>query len=138
VADQIGARRLGFELRELAFVGLGSIPGALLRWQSGMQMGPALGGSAGSDLLVNLLGSFVLGFLAGPMPQRTHLLLFLGIGFCGSLTTFSSWMLDVARLIQAGDPLLGLLLMAGSLMGGLGFALAGLSLSRRLFRRTAG
>ena len=138
MADQLEARRLSFELRELLLVGLGAVPGALLRWQSGVQLGPYLGGSAGADLLVNLVGSFILGFLAGPIPRRTSLLLLMGIGFCGSLTTFSSWMLDVAKLIQAGRSSSGLLLIAASLALGLLCALAGLSLSRRVFRRTAG
>ncbi|MFZ9946777.1 MAG: fluoride efflux transporter FluC [Vulcanococcus sp.] len=125
-------------MRELALVALGAMPGAMLRWQSSVQLGPFLGGNAGADLLVNLVGSFILGFLAGPIPRRTSLLLLVGIGFCGSLTTFSSWMLDVAKLIQAGRSSSGLLLIAASLALGLLCALAGLWLSRRVFRRTAG
>jgi CrcB protein len=127
--------RLRFELRELLLVGLGAIPGALLRWQSSVQLGPWLGGSAGADLLVNVLGSFVLGFLAGPIPMRTCLLLLLGIGFCGSLTTFSSWMLDVVKLLEGGQPLGALLLVLVSLVMGLAAAGAGLGLSRLLYRR---
>ena len=138
MADRLEARRLSFELRELALVGIGAVPGALLRWHGGVQLGPHLGGSAGADLLVNLVGSFLLGFLAGPIPRRTSLVLLLGIGFCGCLTTFSSWMLDVAKLIQAGRPVWGLLLIAVSLALGLLCALAGLALSRRVFRHTAG
>ncbi len=133
MADPLQGRRLRFELRELALVGLGAVPGALLRWQSGVQLGPHLGGSAGADLLVNLLGSLLLGFLAGPIPRRTGLLLLLGIGFCGCLTTFSSWMLDVAKLIQAGRPLWGLLLICASLALGLLSAAGGLTLSRWVF-----
>jgi CrcB protein len=127
--------RLRFELKELLLVGLGAIPGALLRWQSSVQLGPWLGGSAGADLLVNVLGSFVLGFLAGPIPMRTGLLLLLGIGFCGSLTTFSSWMLDVVKLLEGGQPLGALLLVLVSLVMGLAAAGAGLGLSRLLYRR---
>ncbi|MEN9862182.1 MAG: hypothetical protein RLZZ515_2664, partial [Cyanobacteriota bacterium] len=96
MAERLATRRLSFEVRELALVALGAMPGALLRWQSSVQLGPFLGGNAGADLLVNLVGSFILGVLAGPIPRRTSLLLLMGIGFCGSLTTFSSWMLDVA------------------------------------------
>ncbi|MGA0022452.1 MAG: FluC/FEX family fluoride channel [Vulcanococcus sp.] len=138
MAERLATRRLSFEVRELALVALGAMPGALLRWQSSVQLGPFLGGNAGADLLVNLVGSFILGFLAGPIPRRTSLLLLVGIGFCGSLTTFSSWMLDVAKLIQAGRSSSGLLLIAASLALGLLCALAGLWLSRRVFRRTAG
>jgi CrcB protein len=138
VAESLQGRRLSFELRELILVAVGAVPGALLRWQSGVQLGPHLGGSAGADLLVNLVGSFVLGFLAGPIPRRTSLLLLLGIGFCGCLTTFSSWMLDVAKLIQAGRPLWGLLLIVGSLVLGLLSAAGGLGMSRLVFHRNAG
>ncbi len=126
-------RQLRFALKELALVGCGAVPGAWLRWQSGLHLGPVLGGTAVSDLLVNLIGSLILGFLAGPMPRRPSLLLLLGIGFCGCLTTFSSWMLDVVKLLQAGQPVFGLLLIVVSLLLGLACAAAGFQLSRRVF-----
>ena len=129
----VADRQLRFALKELALVGCGAVPGAWLRWQSGVHLGPVLGGSAVSDLLVNLIGSLLLGFLAGPMPRRPSLLLLLGIGFCGCLTTFSSWMLDVVKLLQAGQPVLGLLLIVVSLVLGVACAAAGFQLSRRVF-----
>ena len=131
----LATHRLRFELRELLLVGLGAIPGALLRWQSAVQLGPWLGGSAGADLLVNVVGSFVLGFLAGPIPRRTGLVLLVGIGFCGSLTTFSSWVLDVVRLLEAGRPLGAVGLVLASLVCGLAAAGLGLGFSRLLYRR---
>ena len=138
MADSLAGRRLRFELRELLLVALGAIPGALLRWQSGVQLGPWIGGSAVSDLLVNLLGSFLLGVLAGPIPRRTSLVPLLGIGFCGCLTTFSSWMLDVVTLLQRGQAAAGVLLVLISLALGVACAAAGLACSRRLFRRRLG
>jgi CrcB protein len=57
-----------------------------------------------------------------------------GIGFCGSLTTFSSWMLDLVRLGQQGQGLAGLALLVASLVLGLAAAAAGLALSRARFR----
>jgi len=137
VPESLQSRRLRFEFQELAWVALGAVPGALLRWQSAVQLGPWIGGSAGSDLLVNLIGSFVLGFLAGPIPYRTNLVLLLGIGFCGCLTTFSSWMLDVVKLMRAGSLAEALLLIVLSLALGLLFAAGGLLSSRRLFRARA-
>jgi len=137
VPESLPSRRLRFEFQELAWVALGAVPGALLRWQSAVQLGPWIGGSAGADLLVNLVGSFVLGFLAGPIPYRTNLVLLLGIGFCGCLTTFSSWMLDVVKLMRAGLPGEALLLIVVSLALGLLFAAGGLLSSRRLFRARA-
>ena len=129
----VADRQLRFALKELALVGCGAVPGAWLRWQSGVHLGSVLGGTAVSDLLVNLIGSLILGFLAGPMPRRPSVLLLLGIGFCGCLTTFSSWMLDVVKLLQAGQPVFGLLLIVVSLLLGLACAAAGFQLSRRVF-----
>jgi CrcB protein len=128
-------RRLRFELRELLLVGAGAVPGALLRWQAAVQLGSVVGGEAITNLIVNLCGSFLLGFLAGPIPRRTALVLCLGIGFCGSLTTFSSWMLDVARLLEAARPGDALALVVISLLAGLFCAGLGLLSSRWLFRR---
>ena len=138
---QLARRRLRFELRELLLVAAGAVPGALLRWQAGVQLGPWLGGNAGADLLVNVLGSFVLGVLAGPIPHRTTLVLCLGIGFCGCLTTFSSWMLDVVHLLEGQQPWQGPWLVIASLVLGLLAAALGLSSSRVVFRprrRSAG
>jgi CrcB protein len=138
-ADQaqrvLARRRLRFELRELLLVAAGAAPGAWLRWQVGVELGPWLGGAAGADLVVNLLGSFILGALAGPIPCRTPLVLCLGIGFCGCLTTFSSWMLDVVQLLEAGRAWSALVLVASSLVLGLACAALGLVCSRRIFRR---
>ena len=50
-------------------------------------------GSAGT-LLVNVVGSLILGLLAGAGVQGDALAL-LGVGFCGALTTMSTLALEV-------------------------------------------
>ena len=121
-------RRLRFALRELLLVALGAVPGALLRWQAG--------GSATAHLLVNVVGSFCLGVLAGPIPFRTSLVLLLGIGFCGSLTTFSSWMVNSVALIAQGDWASAVGLLALTLGLGLGAAAVGFGVGRHRVRPT--
>jgi CrcB protein len=61
-------------------------------------------------------------------------LLWLGIGFCGCLTTFSSWMLDVVHLLEAQQPWQGLVLVLATLSLGLAASLLGLLSSRMVFR----
>ena len=94
----------------------------------------ALGGAAGAaarygasralpgrraTLLVNLLGSLLLGLLVPAAPAPAAL---LGVGFCGALTTFSTYALEV---LDGG----GWRYAAASTLGCLGACALGLLLS---------
>ena len=115
---------LQLELQELLLVGVGAVPGALLRWQLALHLGD-------QNLLVNVLGAALLGFLAG-LPASPRRQLLLGIGFCGSVTTFSSWMLAAMKHLSAGDWAAALGLIGLTLGLGLGAAALGFSLGRWL------
>ena len=117
-------RSLTAELQELFLVALGAVPGALLRWQVALH---------GSDrhLLVNVLGAALLGLLAG-LPAAPRRQLLIGIGFCGSLTTFSSWMLEAMQLISAGQIGEAFGLIGLTLGLGLGAAALGLWVGQRV------
>ena len=110
-------RSLTSELQELVLVALGAVPGALLRWQVSLHW-------ADRHVLVNVLGAALLGLLAG-LPAAPRRQLLIGIGFCGSLTTFSSWMLDAMRLISAGHVVEAFGLLGLTLGLGLGAASLG-------------
>ena len=127
---------LSTEIRQLLLVALGAIPGALLRWQAAVHLSSVLPfATAGADLLVNVIGSGLLGYLVAPPAIASGLLLALGIGFCGSLTTFSSWMLDMALLQHQGQQLQALLVLLLSLCLGLMAAASSYSLSARVRRQ---
>tara|TARA_B100000965_G_C19404471_1_gene674758 strand:- start:183 stop:527 length:345 start_codon:yes stop_codon:yes gene_type:complete len=70
-------------------IAIGAVPGALLRW--------------GIDeiIIVNTIGCFFLG-LVNSMPIHNRLKLIFGFGFCGSLTTFSGWSLQLFKLLNEG------------------------------------
>jgi CrcB protein len=119
-------RSLISELQELLLVALGAVPGAILRWQVALHLGD-------QNLLVNVLGAALLGLLAG-LPAAPRRQLLLGIGFCGSLTTFSSWMLEVVRYLVIGDVASAIGLLATTLGLGLGGAALGMQLGRRVGR----
>ena len=124
MAEQQQQRYLSAELQELVLVALGAVPGALLRWQVTLH---------GFDrhVLVNVVGAALLGLLAG-LPAAPRRQLFAGIGFCGSLTTFSSWMLDATKLISDGQTAEALGLIGLTLGLGLGAAALGLWVGKKL------
>ncbi len=115
------------ELNELLLVALGAVPGAVMRWQVASHWHD-------KDLFVNVLGAFILGWLVG-LPLRPKRQLLIGIGFCGSLTTFSSWMVHCVRFTAQGDWLAALWLIGLTLGLGLGAAALGVLVGRSLVKR---
>ena len=115
------------DLNELVLVALGAVPGAVMRWQIASYFHD-------NDVIVNVLGAFVLGWLVG-LPLRPKRQLLVGIGFCGSLTTFSSWMVHCVTFIAQGDWLAALGLIGLTLGLGLGAAALGVFVGRSLVRR---
>ena len=115
---------LQLEVQELLLVGVGAVPGALFRWQLALDLGD-------QNLLANVLGAALLGLLAG-LPAAPRRQLLLGIGFCGSLTTFSSWMLAAMKQLSSGDWAAALGLIGLTLGLGLGAAGLGFCCGRRL------
>ena len=91
-------------LRELLLIGVGGFLGAILRYiVSGII--PVKFGLPTGTLTVNVIGSFILGFLLyssllAPIPAEYKLL--IGTGFCGALTTFSTFSYETFVLIDEG------------------------------------
>ncbi len=134
-------QQLQQELRDLALVAAGAIPGALLRWQLellGQQGGHSLRGAAEADLIANLLGCLLIGALVAQPPRRARLFLWGGIGFCGSLTTFCSWILELHRAWHHGQALGALALLLVSLVAGLLLTVLGYELAQRCSKPASG
>ena len=84
-------------------------------------------------LLVNLIGSFLLGLvlgLADHLVLHPQVMLFLTIGLLGAFTTFSTLSYESWALIEVGSYSKALLNMVGSLLLGLVAVLLGLALGR--------
>ena len=86
-----------------------------------------------STLLINVVGSFALGFLtARAWPTATPTTkAFLGPGVLGSFTTFSAVAVALVSLVVAHQLLLAAVYLAVTVVGGLLAAFAGLRLGRR-------
>ena len=73
-------------------------------------------------LLINILGSFVIGMVAGltltPERMGIHpdLRIFLMVGICGGFTTFSAFSLQTLELMQAGAVVPALLYVTASVL----------------------
>lgn len=81
-------------------------------------------------LAVNLSGAFALGLLHGSgVGGRTAIL--VGVALLGSLTTFSTWMVETLRVVQRSPVLAGANLI-GSLIAGFALILAGNALGQLL------
>ncbi|HEY7224873.1 MAG TPA: fluoride efflux transporter CrcB [Micromonosporaceae bacterium] len=77
---------------------------------------------------VNVAGSFLLGALAAG-PADPHLMALLGVGFCGGLTTYSTFGYETVRLIEDGAYLYALANVTASVAAGLGAAVCGAALA---------
>lgn len=90
-------------------------------------------------LVVNLVGTFALGWLVGGLWTRpatpAWLKAGLGSGLLGSFTTLSAVMASLIVLTRAGEPWLAGLYLAVSLAGGLLLAALGLKLGSLLAHR---
>jgi fluoride exporter len=86
---------------------------------------------------VNVAGSFILGVLiqgtaAHEVPGRVGAL--LGTGFCGALTTYSTFGYETVRLLQERVRAYAVLNVAASIVAGLGAAFGGIALAEALWR----
>lgn len=92
------------------WIALGSALGGIARyWCSGL-VAERIGGTfPWGTLLVNVLGSFIIGFFAtltgpdGRLLVASDVRQFVMIGFCGGYTTFSSFSLQTLALARDGE-----------------------------------
>ena len=87
---------------------------------------------------INVLGSFLLGLLAGWLALKgdedsSQLRLLLGAGVLGGFTTFSAYSLEVVLLIERGRIAAAALYASGSVAIGIAFLFVGLMIARRVF-----
>lgn len=116
--------------KSIAAVCVGASVGALLRWWLGTQLNGLLPSVPPGTLVANLLGSYVVGlaiafFATHPaIPPEWRLLVITG--FCGGLTTFSTFSAELVTLLQEGRGLVAAGAAATHLFGSLLTTIAGI------------
>lgn len=118
-------------------IAIGGSIGAVLRYAVSLWSRSAWGVNFPyGTLIVNVVGSFLLGFLVIVLTQKVatpiwmRQLLFVGV--LGAFTTFSSFSLESVELFQAGKELIALKNMAFNLIGSVLAAALGLYVGKML------
>ena len=112
-------------------VSIGGALGAIARYQIGQWL--TADRLPVATFVVNLVGTFLLGVLTGA-ESGTRLTLFVGAGFCGAFTTYSSFSIETVRLWETGERARSV----GYAVGTLGACLLGLGIGWGLGRMLAG
>ena len=116
---------------EALLVGLGAIPGAWLRLKTVNHFEPMVPKKHWGTFVVNVIACFGLGLvlaLVQSCSANPRLALLIGVGFFGSLSTFSTFAVELLNELRAGRPFVSLVLALASIVFGLCAAGAGYGL----------
>ena len=117
------------------YVALGGAAGSLLRYAAGQALGPARPGAfPWHTFAVNVAGSLLLGVVAALVPRDDphHLRALLAVGFCGGLTTFSTFGYETVSLLQSRAWAVALAYAGGSFVVALHAVVIGMWTGARL------
>ncbi|MDF3933154.1 fluoride efflux transporter CrcB [Pseudomonas citronellolis] len=111
-------------------IALGAAVGALLRWYLGLKLNSLLPTIPPGTLAANLIGGYIIGLAVayfataqGIAPEWRLLII---TGFCGGLTTFSTFSAEVVTLLQEGRLAWAMGAIAVHVSGSLAMTLLGL------------
>ncbi len=109
-------------------IAIGGAVGSVLRYLLVVGIGAPV-----ATLVVNALGSFVIGILFVTLASRTSLSPLLMTGVLGGFTTFSAFSLDALKLWESGQSLQAALYVAASVILSLFAVALGAALARGAF-----
>ncbi len=116
--------------KSVAAIAAGSALGALLRWQLGDKLNSLFPTIPPGTLAANLIGAYVVGlcvaFFATYAAISPEWRLLLITGFCGGLTTFSTFSVEVTALLQQGRVAWALGAISIHVVGSLAMTFAGI------------
>jgi CrcB protein len=122
----------------LLAVAIGGVAGTLLRAAVAEALPPSATGFPWAILLVNLVGCAIVGFVIVAALERVapgrYFRPLVGTGFCGGLTTFSTFVVEVDLLLRAGHVATATGYVAASLAGCLVATRTAVMLARAAWR----
>ena len=119
-------------LKELLLVGSGSFIGGVLRYLLSFLIKFDGTHFPYATFLVNIIGCFVIGIIYAISLKNNilsnHTILFLTVGLCGGLTTFSTFSKESLQLVQNGFMGLSILYIILSVFLGITAAFLGMNI----------
>ncbi|MDE5944864.1 MAG: fluoride efflux transporter CrcB [Rikenella sp.] len=118
----------------LLWVGLGGFVGSVLRYGTGIMatawIGDRIGRLPWSTIVINVVGSFLIGWLLRETEQGSVRHLLGAVGFCGGFTTFSTFSLESVRLLREGHTSTAVLYIGLSFLLCLGATFLGMTIKK--------
>ena len=116
--------------KAIAVVSVGGTLGCLLRWWLAMTFNALFPAIPPGTLTANLVGGYIIGIALACFSTYTTLppewRLFVMTGFCGGLTTFSTFSAEITVLLQQGRTLWALGAIATHVVGSIVMTFAGI------------
>ena len=126
--------RLSVGQMRTAVIAAGGIVGTLSRAGVAEALPHRSGAWPWATFIVNLGGAFILGWLLTRLAERTapsrHWRFLAGTGFCGALTTFSTFEVETFQFVRDGDLVLAVSYAVVSITAGMLVAIAAVLLAR--------
>ena len=115
-------------MKSLIYIFLGGGFGSIIRYLISKFVTIDKNNFPWSTLLANFIGCFIIGSILGwclNNKQYSDLYIFLALGFCGGLTTFSTFSIEGLTFLKSGEFLLFITYILTSIVGGLLFTALG-------------
>lgn len=113
----------------LLSIALGSVIGAWLRWGISLRFNRVFENIPFGTVIVNLIGAFIIGLAVSFFSNSSispNYKLFVVTGFCGALTTFSTFSVEIVELLQASKLEYAISTIAIHVIGSLIFTVLGI------------
>ena len=118
-------------IKPILAIAFGAGCGAVLRWGLGLKLNALSPAIPLGTLAANLLGGYIVGLAVAYFAQMPGLSpewrLLIITGFCGGLTTFSTFSVEIVTLLQQGRMLVAMSAIGIHVMGSLLMTLAGIA-----------
>lgn len=115
--------------KSIVAICIGASLGALFRWWLGLKLNSLLPSISPGTLAANLIGGYIIGLAIAVFTTYSALAppwrLLVMTGFCGGLTTFSTFSAELVTLLREGRPLWACCAMVLHLAGSLSMTFLG-------------